>query len=267
MNKIIENTFKVTNLWGGVVPLHLLGIWAIYSLFLGTIASWWWIAFIVGYLLINVFGVSIGYHRYFSHKSFEISRPMKIFLLLCGVISVQGSAIFWAGIHRGGHHKNADTDLDPHSPRDGYWHSHILWQFKLDDKDVKIKAIIDLLKDSDVMFVHKNYNYILWIIHALTALISTDLWLYGLVLPALISLHAYGMQTSLTHIKFMGYRNLETRDNSVNVPSNWPFVFGECWHNNHHAEPRNPHHGGRRWWEFDPNYWIIRLISRRLPNL
>ena len=267
MNKILSNIVKVKNLWGGVVPLHFLGIWAIYNLLVGSAPTWWWIPFCIGYFLINVLGVAIGYHRYFSHKGFEVSRPVRIFLLLCGVISVQGSAIFWAGIHRGGHHKNADTDLDPHTPLHGFWHSFILWQFKLDDKDVKVKAIVDLLRDEDVMFVHKNYNNILWTIHLLVALISIDLWLYFLVLPALASLYAYGLQTSTTHIGFLGYRNADTKDNSVNAFLNFPFVFGECWHNNHHDTPRNPQHGGRHWWEFDPNYRIIQLISRRQPRL
>ena len=265
MNKILTNIVKVKNLWGGVVPLHFLGIWAVYNLYAGTAPSWWYIPFFIGYFLINVLGVSIGYHRYFSHKGFDISRPTKIFLLICGVMSIQGSAIFWAGIHRGGHHKNSDTDLDPHNPAHGFWHSFILWQFRLDDKDVKVKAIIDLIKDEDVMFVHKHYNTILWILHIFVALVSLDLWLYFLVLPALISLYAYGLQTSTTHLSFMGYRNSETKDKSVNVFLNFPFVFGECWHNNHHANPGRWWQG-ETWWEIDPPAFMIKHFFMEKPN-
>jgi stearoyl-CoA desaturase (delta-9 desaturase) len=266
MTGIIKNILSVKHLWGGIVPLHLFGIYAIYDLFFGTAPTWWLISFSIGYFLMNVMGVAIGYHRLCSHRGFEVSRPVKLFLLYCGLISAQGSAIFWAGVHRGGHHKNSDTALDPHNPEDGFFHSLVLWQFRLSDGDVKVRPIVDLLRDEDITFLHKHYSTILWSIHAIVALISINLWLYFLILPALVNLYAYGLQTSVTHYSFMGYRNTETKDKSVNVVTNFPFTFGECWHNNHHADPKNPNYG-RKWWELDPNYLIIKLISRRRPPL
>lgn len=266
MKEIIKNTLSVKHLWGGIVPLHLLGLYAIYNLGWGTAPSWWWVSFIAGYFFMNVIGIAIGYHRFFSHRGFEVNRIAKLFLLYSGVIAAQGSPIFWAGVHRGGHHKHADTDADPHNPKDGFWHSLVLWQFRLTDGDVKIRPIVDLLRDKDVTFVHQNYSTILWSVHAIVAFISIDLWLYFLILPAFINLYAYGLQTSLTHYSFMGYRNTETKDRSVNTPTNFLFTFGECWHNNHHSDPKNPNYS-RKWWEVDPNYWIIKMISRRRLSL
>ena len=171
----------------------------------------------------------------------------------------QGSPIFWIGIHRGYHHRHADTDKDAHSPIHGFWHSYILWMFKRDS--MSIRSTVDLIRDPDMVFAHKHYIKILWATHLILALISIDLWMYLLMFPAFITLHGFLSQTSLTHISFMGYRNYDTNDNSVNSPWLFPLILGETWHNNHHGEGRNPNYS-RRWWEFDPTYWIICLIKK-----
>ena len=171
----------------------------------------------------------------------------------------QGSPIFWIGIHRGYHHRYADTDKDAHSPKHGFWHSYILWMFKRDS--MSIRSTVDLIRDPDMVFAHKHYIKILWATHLILALISIDLWMYLLMFPAFITLHGFLSQTSLTHISFMGYRNYNTSDNSVNSLWLFPFILGEAWHNNHHGEGRNPNYG-RKWWELDPTYWIICLIKK-----
>lgn len=260
MNQILKNIFSIKHLWGGLIPLHLIGLWAIYGLFVGSAPGWWWVAFLLGFILIKMLGVGAGYHRYFSHKGFEVSKWMKRFMLWCGVISAQGSAFLWVGIHRGGHHRYADTDKDPHRPKDGFWHSYILWMFKIKEGDVNVRSVVDLARDPDIVFTHKYYSEILWISNLIFAFISVDLWLYFIVLPALVTLHVFCMQTSVVHVPWMGYKNYETRDDSRNVP--WLFIFtqGEAWHNNHHGDAKNPNYGGRRWWEIDPTYWLIQLI-------
>jgi stearoyl-CoA desaturase (delta-9 desaturase) len=77
---------------------------------------------------------------------------------------------------------------------------------------------------------------------------------------AFLTLHAFSIQTSVTHLKWAGYRNYETKDNSVNIPWLFTLILGEAWHNNHHGEARNPNFGNRHWWELDPTYWLIKLI-------
>jgi stearoyl-CoA desaturase (delta-9 desaturase) len=260
LTDIVKNTFMLTNLWGSIVPMQLVGIYAIYSILTGVAPSWWWAGLITGYVLLAMVGIAAGYHRLFSHKGFEVNTVTKRIILWLAMLAGQGSPIYWIGIHRGYHHRYADTDKDAHSPSHGFWHSYILWMFKM--RKISIRSVVDLLKDPDMIFAHRHYQMIFWISHLTVALINFDVWLYFMGFPAFITLHCFLAQTSITHIKWAGYRNYNVKDNSVNVPWLWPLVLGEAWHNNHHGEGRNPNYR-RRWWELDPTYWIIKLISRR----
>ena len=239
--------------------MQVFGILSIYNISVGSTPWWWWIATIIGYICLTMLGISAGYHRLFCHRSFTVNIVIKRLLLWLGIMAGQGSPIFWIGIHRGYHHRYADTDKDAHSPKHGFWHSYILWMFKRDS--MSIRSTVDLIRDPDMVFAHKHYIKILWATHLILALISIDLWMYLLMFPAFITLHGFLSQTSLTHISFMGYRNYNTSDNSVNSPWLFPFILGEAWHNNHHGESRNPNYN-RKWWELDPTYWIICLIKK-----
>lgn len=239
--------------------MQVFGVLSIYNICVGSAPWWWWIATIIGYICLTILGISAGYHRLFCHRSFTVNIVIKRLLLWLGIMAGQGSPIFWIGIHRGYHHRYADTDKDAHSPKHGFWHSYILWMFKRDS--MSIRSTVDLIRDPDMVFAHKHYIKILWATHLILALISIDLWMYLLMFPAFITLHGFLSQTSLTHISFMGYRNYNTGDNSVNSPWLFPFILGEAWHNNHHGEGRNPNYG-RKWWELDPTYWIICLIKK-----
>lgn len=264
LKQIITNTIKFSNLWGSIIPINLLGMFCVYLILTSQAPSWWWIGLLTGYLLLSIVGISIGYHRLFSHKSFSAHPLVKKIILFFGLMAGQGSPIFWIGIHRGYHHRYSDKPNDAHSPNDGFWHSYILWMFKRDSTSLwglAPRSIIDLLKDPLMLFFHKNYIKIFVAVHIILALISIDVWLYFLVLPTFVTLHCYCLQTSLTHFKKFGYKNYKTRDNSMNVPWLFPIVLGDAWHNNHHGEGRNPNFGGRKWWEGDPAYWIIRLIK------
>lgn len=243
-----------------IVPVQIFGLYAIYKLFFDIVPDWWPFATLIGYICIMMIGVSACYHRLLSHKGFTVNSVVKKIMLWFAAISCQGSPIFWVTIHRGYHHRYSDTDKDPHSPIHGFWHSYILWMFKIRDGDHNIKYVVDLLRDNDVLFFHKYYNYILWISNLLILLISFDLWLYGVMLPAFLTFHSFAFQTSMNHSKKYGYRNSVTRDDSVNVLWLWPLILGEAWHNNHHEDAMNPNYGGRRWWELDPTFWIIQLL-------
>jgi len=260
MNQMIKNIFTIKQNWGVILPLHVFGVWALYNIFTDAAPDYWWASFIVGYVLMKMLGVGAGYHRLFSHHGFKVTTLMKRFILWCGIISGQGSPILWVAIHRGGHHRYSDTDKDPHSPEHGFWHSYILWMFKLKEGDVNPKGAVELLRDPDMIIAHKHYHSILWISHALLALINVDLWLYTMALPALITLHVFCCQTSIVHYPNLGYRNYDVKDTSSNVPWLWFITQGECWHNNHHGDPKNPNYGSRHWWEVDPTWWIIKLI-------
>jgi stearoyl-CoA desaturase (delta-9 desaturase) len=258
---IIKNTLHFPNLWGGIIPIQVVGIFSLYTIFAGTAPSWWWIATLIGYVCMKMLGISAGYHRLFCHGGYTVNLFTKRLLLWFGIIAGQGSPVYWISIHRGYHHRHADTDKDAHSPKHGFWHSYILWMFKM--KSISIRSSINLLRDPDMVFAHQHYIKIFWLSHLIVALISFDLWLYLMGLSAFITLHSFLIQTSVTHLSWAGYRNYSVKDNSVNVPWLFPLILGEAWHNNHHGEARNANYGGRKWWELDPTYWIIQIIKKR----
>jgi stearoyl-CoA desaturase (delta-9 desaturase) len=260
IKQLVKNTFAVPQLWASIVPMHVFGFYALYLILLDQAPSYWWIASLLGYISMMMIGISAGYHRLFCHKGYTVSTFKKRIILWLGIIAGQGSPIAWSSIHRGYHHRHADTAKDLHSPNDGFWHSYITWMFK--HTKISIRSTVDLQRDTDMLFAHKYYLPILWISHLLVALINFELWLFLMAFPALVTLHAFLTQTSLTHYRCMGYRNYTLKDNSTNVPWLFPFILGEAWHNNHHGSGRNPNYGGRRWWELDPTFWIIKLIKK-----
>lgn len=260
LTTIIKNTFYHKNLWGSIVPMQFIGVYALYNIVTGAAPHWWWMTGILGYVCLAMLGISAGYHRLFCHGGYQVNSVVKRVLLWFGIIAGQGSPIYWISIHRGYHHRHADTEKDAHSPRQGFWHSYILWMFKM--RSISIRSTVNLFRDPDMVFAHKNYQTIFWVSHLAIALISFDVWLYLMAFPAFVTLHCFLMQTSITHLHWAGYRNYKVKDDSVNVPWLWPLVLGEAWHNNHHGDSRNPNYGNRRWWEFDPTYWFIKLLRK-----
>lgn len=260
MKEALLNIFKQPHLWGGLIPLHIVGVWALYNLFTGLAPDWWWITTIIGYVALKTTGISAGFHRMLTHRGFETHPLVRKIILYFGVLAIQGSPITWVTLHRGYHHRFSDKDGDPHSPVHGFWHSYMGWMFKT--PHVNARSAVDLLREPYCVFLHEHYKKIIWISYAVLAVIDINLFLYLLVLPALITTHSYSIQTSLNHIRWMGYQNYDTGDNSVNSPWLFPLILGECWHNNHHGDPKNPNYGGRHWWELDFTYWIICLIRK-----
>lgn len=262
MNKTLLPLHQIPKTVWLLVPINVLGLCAFYCIIFLNPPSWWWVAVIIGFICQKEIGISAGYHRLFSHYSFEVSRPAKLFILWCGLISGQGSPFWWAAVHRGYHHKHSDTEKDPHSPIHGFWHSYILWLFTIKEKDLSPRYITDLIRDKDLSFAHKNYLPIFFISHIVIVLVSLDFWLYFMALPAFLTLHCYCIQTSFQHLKGLGYRNFNTKDNSGNNPLLFPIVFGDAWHNNHHADPGNPNFG-KHWWEVDTTFLLIKILRSK----
>jgi len=254
----IRTTLTLPQLWAVVVPMQFLGLYVMYTIIVGNAPSWWWIATIVGYICFKMIGIALGYHRLFCHRGFTVHKFIKRVILYFGILGGQGSPIMWVAVHRGYHHRYADTNKDLHSPRDGIWHSYMGWMFKY--TTVNIRSALDLTRDPDMLFAHKHYVRIIYVTHIVLALVSLQLWMYLLMLPMFITLHCFLLQTCFTHIPKLGYKNYKIIDDSVNVPFLFPIILGEAWHNNHHGDARNPNYGGRQWWELDPTFWIIKLI-------
>lgn len=259
--QLIKNTFALPQLWAVVVPMQIFGLYCVYNIITDGAPYWWWIATLLGYICFKMIGIAAGYHRLFCHKSYTVNKLIKRIILYFGMLGGQGSPIMWVAIHRGYHHRHADADKDLHSPNDGLWHSYMGWMFKY--PKINIRSAVDLTRDSDMLWAHKYYVPVIYTTHIIAAVINLDLWLYLFMLPMFITLHCFLIQTCFTHLPKLGYKNYTTKDNSVNSPWLFPIILGEAWHNNHHGDGKNPNFGGRRWWEIDPTYWIIRLLRTK----
>lgn len=221
--------------------------------------AWEWLWVSLGtYATICLLGNSIGYHRLLTHRSFTTYRPIRLFLIFLGMLTCAGSPYEWAATHRT-HHKTSDKPEDPHSPHNlGFWKScigPIAWEYDA----VKSLYVRDLIRDKDVQWLHRNYFITIatWAVFLLS--IDVKLFLFVYALPALVTPFVLGFTIQWTH--WQGYRNHETDDHSYNNPIVSWLMFGEGWHNNHHAHParwNNQH----RWWELDPPSWIIALIKK-----
>jgi stearoyl-CoA desaturase (delta-9 desaturase) len=222
-------------------------------------------------------GVTVGFHRLFTHRSFKARRPLKVILAAAGSMSVQGSLIAWVANHRR-HHMFSDHDGDPHSPHLqhrgkagyllGFLHAHMGWMFGTDTTSA-VRFAPDLLADPDAVLISRLFPVFavaslalpfaigwLWsgtVIGALTAL----LWA-GVIRMALLH-HVTWSINSICHL--FGRRPFATRDHSTNFAPLALLSFGECWHNLHHAYPSSARHGVQRH-QLDSSAGLIRLFER-----
>jgi stearoyl-CoA desaturase (delta-9 desaturase) len=224
-------------------------------------------------------GVTVGYHRLLTHRSFATYKPVEYLFAVLGSMAVQGPVIAWVADHRK-HHAHADEEGDPHSPHVGHggglrgtlrglWHAHVGWLFHEHGTAAYGRYARDLMEDPGMKFINRMFLPLV----GLSLLIPFALgWgLTGEVSGALTALfwggfvrlffvhHVTWSVNSICH--FFGRRRFETDDESRNVfwlalPS-----LGESWHHNHHAFPRSAVHG-LRWWELDVSGWIIRAMRR-----
>lgn len=207
--------------------------------------------------VVSGLGVTVGFHRLLTHKSFQTYDWVRWTLAFVGQQAGEGSAVQWVAIHRR-HHAYSDNSGDPHSPLDGLVWSHIGWMMRT--SDVKIERYApDLAADKMLMFLNDSFLY--W--HFCTGLILYGLggwqWVcWGMGLRLFVVLHTTWMVNSVCH--YWGYRNYNTLDESRNNPMVAALTFGEGWHNNHHAKPTAANHG-HRWFELDPSYWCILILK------
>lgn len=205
-------------------------------------------AIAIGYLLattIGAIGISAGYHRYYSHRSYECSRLVQAFMLLCATFGTVGSALTWVGIHRL-HHAKSDTPDDPHSPR---FIGKLATLFHVWSRyDIPPRYIKSLLKDPLLKFQHKYYLYILAaIIVSIFALFGFEGVAYYYCLPAILTFYTTGL------VNLLGHRKGEPTNNPwwVNL-----LLIGEGYHKNHHDNARRLRFG-----RFDPAYAFIKLVK------
>ena len=211
-------------------------------------------------------GVTVGYHRMLTHRSFTPHPAVKFALLVLGSMALEGDAITWTATHTK-HHALADRPGDPHSPLDGFFHAHLGWMFAETDADPNVYCR-HLLRDRMVVFISRTH--LLWVALALAipCAIGGALggWLgaltgllWGGLVRQFLTHHVTWSVNSICHT--FGRRAFETNDASRNEWIVGLLAFGEGWHNNHHAFPRSAFHG-LRWWQFDLAGYVIRLLER-----
>ena len=268
--------------WPYAVSLSLLHAAAL-LVFVPYFFSWSGVALgLVSYVLLNMLGITIGYHRLLTHQGFVCPKWMEHALALCGMCTLQDSPARWVAIHRM-HHQHSDEQPDPHSPLASFWWSHVGWLLVRNRNHENLgrfeRYARDLLRDPFYLKLEKRLGWLrVYLIHAaviMAAGYAVGWWLtgtlggamqlmwswliWGVVLRTVATLHITWAVNSVTHV--WGYRNYATRDNSRN---NWwvaLLAFGEGWHNNHHAHQRAACHG-HRWWEFDLSWRVIRLWEK-----
>lgn len=247
------------------LPIHALGIAAIVATFF--VNPMWLLLTLLGYILFAGFGISVGHHRLFSHKSFETYRPIEIALLFLGVFGGEGSSISWKAIHNGLHHPHSDTEKDIHSPVNGKLSAFGLWMNKVKQDTVSLKYAIDLMRDPMHVHVHKHYNKYFWLPIIVAGLINWHIALFLFGLPILLSIYKENLVNLFCHTDTkISYKNFQTKDNSNNNVLLGYLCWGDAFHNNHHAQPREYDFGlGRKyhWYEIDPSAFLVNLVKKR----
>jgi len=203
-------------------------------------------------------GVTVGFHRMLTHRSFRPHPSIKFVLLVLGSMSWEGPAIAWAATHIK-HHAQADREGDPHSPLEGFFHAHIGWLFNVSTADPNVYCR-NLVKDPMVTFISRTF--LLWAVLSLLIPFALGGWtglLWGGLVRMFLTHHVTWSVNSVCHT--FGKREFETNDQSRNEWIVGLLAFGEGWHNNHHAFPRSAFHG-LHWWQFDLSAYLIWMFER-----
>ncbi|MGB7756381.1 MAG: acyl-CoA desaturase [Salinisphaera sp.] len=231
-----------------IMHLGLIGIW-------WTGFTWVSVSLCVFLYVARVFGITAGYHRYFSHRGYKTSRVFQFILAFLGATAMQKGPLWWSAKHRE-HHRDTDEPDDAHSPRHyGFFDAHIGWVYREARSSPDMDLIKDFSKYPELRWIERH-QYMPGII---TAVVCTLLggwsgFLVGFLLSTILVYHATFTINSLDHM--FGRQRYLTGDDSRN---NWLMALlslGEGWHNNHHYYPATARNGFF-WWEFDPTYYML----------
>ena len=268
---------RIANLAVTVIPL-LMVAFAVWEAWGGAL-QWQYVLIFFITLVPFGFGITVGYHRLFTHRSFKTSAPMRLFWGILGSMALEGPVIEWVAYHRR-HHTFSDEEGDPHSPHVGHgngwvgavkglFYAHVGWVLFSDEPAEEQRYAPDLLADPVLRFVDRTF--LLWALLGLAIPFGLGVALTGSVIGGLFALlwggavrifflhHITFCINSLCH--FFGRRTFDTGDESRNLAWLAPLTFGEAWHNNHHAFPTSARHGLGRW-ELDPSAAVIWLMEK-----
>jgi stearoyl-CoA desaturase (delta-9 desaturase) len=256
-----------------------LGILSAMGLLWGVAFHWLDLALFAGFYVVCAFGTTIGFHRYFTHRGFETGHMVKVVLAVLGCMTMQGPLTQWVTDHRK-HHALSDKPGDPHSPHvghgdgplgavGGFVHAHVGWLFSNLGMEQGREYGKDLYDDRLLRLI--DHAYLLWVALTLGLPFLLGYWLggtvqaglEGLVWGGLIRIFAYQHATfsvnSICHM--FGRKDYRSSDEARNNRLVALLVFGEGWHNNHHAFPASARHGLDPG-QIDVSWWIIRGLQR-----
>ncbi len=270
---------KFANLLGVVLPF--VGLVAAIGLLWNTWVGWTDLALLaVGYVLTGV-GITVGYHRLFTHRAFQTKQWMRWTFAILGSMAVEGPVLVWVADHRK-HHQFSDVDGDPHSPHTGegsgffaaarnLFHAHMGWLFVAEGRAELTKYVPDMLTERGMKQISRLFW--MWLVISLVVPAAIGYAIAGTWQGALTALlwggairifllhHVTFSINSVCH--FWGRRRFKTADHSRNVWLMSLISFGESWHNNHHAFPSSAFHGMRRFEAaLDPGGWVITGLER-----
>jgi stearoyl-CoA desaturase (delta-9 desaturase) len=265
---------KNANLAGVVVPFA--GVLAAVLLLWNSWVDATDLALLIAFYLLTAVGVTVGFHRLLTHRSFQTYPWLERTFAVLGSMSIQGSVLDWVADHRK-HHAHTDEEGDPHSPHVGHgtglsglWHAHMGWLTETQGQADWKRYATDLYEDPKMRTIGRRFPLIALLSLLLPALAGYALhgWtlegaIRGLIWGGLVRIflvhHVTWSVNSVCH--FFGKRRFEIEDRSTNVAWLSLVSLGESWHHNHHAFPRSAEHGLRRW-EIDPSALIIRTLER-----
>ncbi len=223
-----------------------------------------WVLFVVFYVITGL-GITVGYHRLFSHRSFTCKTWVKLYFLITGGWAMENSALKWCSDHIR-HHAKTDTDEDPYNAKRGFWYSHVVWIFKKDPSEnlqIREKYKTALRKDKWIMWQYNNYLLVVLSGLALPVLLgfihrgwvgAASAFLLAGVLRLFLVLNSTFFINSICHI----WGSQPYGDANTSRDNWWIslITFGEGYHNYHHNFPRD-YRNGPKWYNFDPSKWLI----------
>jgi len=221
--------------------------------------SWEALALCLGMYYVRMFGITAGYHRLFAHKTYKTSRVVQFLIGLLGTLALQKGVLWWAAHHRN-HHTLSDQPGDVHSPKDGFWHSHILWISRPENDVTHWKKVPDLAKYPELVFLERAYlGIFVAMCVAFYYTLGFQAMVWGCFVSTVLLWHGTFTINSLCHI--FGRRVYATTDTSRNSFLLALITMGEGWHNNHHYYQAAAHQGFR-WWEVDVSYYLIVAMEK-----
>jgi stearoyl-CoA desaturase (Delta-9 desaturase) len=243
--------------FGTVIPFVLLHAGCV-GVFLVPF-RWSWLGLMLAMYVVRMFGITAGYHRYFSHRSYKLGRGWQFLMAFLAETSGQKGVLWWAAHHRV-HHRYADKDPDIHSPlKRGFWWAHVGWVLSNEYDKYDPALIQDFGKYPELRWLDKHY---LIPPVALAAVLllggGPGAFVWGFVVSTALLFHGTFSINSVAHL--WGSRRFDTADDSRNNFVLAIITLGEGWHNNHHKFMYACRQG-IRWWEIDITYYALKLLN------